>query len=108
MLYVGFAETDVTPKLGSQSPGGMQARRLNEVHDPLEIVAMVVKGEAATIALVGVDTLFISEEATARAREAITRAIKIPGSHVLVGASHTHGGGPVATCFESEADSQYV
>jgi hypothetical protein len=108
MLYVGFAEADITPKLGSQSPGGMQARRLNEVHDPLEIVAMVVKGEAATIALVGVDTLFISEEATARAREAITRAIKIPGSHVLVGASHTHGGGPVATCFESEADSQYV
>jgi hypothetical protein len=30
MLDVGFAETEITPKLGSQSPGRMQARRLNE------------------------------------------------------------------------------
>ena len=48
------------------------------------------------------------EELTASAREAITRATGIPGSHVLIGASHTHGGGPVASCFESEADPEYV
>jgi hypothetical protein len=108
MLYIGFGETDITPEPGAQSPGGMQARRLKEVHDPLKVVAMVVKGERATIGLVGVDTLFITEEATARAREAIHRATGIPGSHVLVGASHTHSGGPVATCFESEADPSYV
>jgi hypothetical protein len=108
MLHVGFAETDMTPKLGSQSPGGMQARRLNEVHDPLKAVAMVIKGEPATVALVGIDSIFIGEETTARAREAITQATKIPGAHVLIGASHTHGGGPVATCFESEADPEYV
>jgi len=108
MLHVGFAETDITPKPGSQSPGGMQARRLNDVHDPLKTVAMVIKGDAAAVALVGVDSVFISEQATARARETIARATKIPGSHVLIGASHTHGGGPVATCFESEADPEYV
>ena len=73
MLHVGFAETDITPKLGSQSPGGMQARRLNEVHDPLKAVAMVIKGEKATVAIVGIDSLFITEETTARAREAIAR-----------------------------------
>jgi hypothetical protein len=61
MIHVGFAETDITPKLGSQSPGGMQARRLNEVHDPLKAVAMVIKGEKATVALVGIDALFITE-----------------------------------------------
>ena len=70
MLYVGFAETDITPKLGSQSPGGMQARRLSEVHDPLKVVAMVIKNETATIALVGIDVLFIGEEPTAAARAA--------------------------------------
>jgi hypothetical protein len=108
MLHVGFAETDITPKLGSQSPGGMQARRLNEVHDPLKAVAMVLKGDSSTVALVGIDSLFIGEEATARAREVITTQTKIPGANVLVGASHTHGGGPVATCFESEADPEYI
>jgi neutral ceramidase len=108
MVYVGFAEADITPKLGSQSPGGMQARRLNEVHDPLKAVAMVIMNDTAAVALVGIDSIFISEEATAHARNAITAAIKIPGSHVLIGASHTHGGGPVATCFESDADPEYV
>jgi neutral ceramidase len=108
MLHVGFAETDITPKLGSQSPGGMQARRLKVVHDPLKAVAMVIKGEQATIALVGIDSIFIGEHATANARRAIERDTRIPGSHVLIGASHTHGGGPVATCFESEAEPEYV
>jgi neutral ceramidase len=108
MLHVGFAETDITPKIGSQSPGGMQARRLQEVHDPLKAVAMVVQNDHTAIALVGIDSIFISEEATARARKAIAAATKIPGSHVLIGASHTHGGGPVATCFESDADPEYV
>jgi neutral ceramidase len=108
MLYVGFAETDITPKLGSQSPGGMQPRQLSEVHDPLKAVAMVIKNETAMIALVGIDVIFISDEATAAARTAITKATKIPGTHVLLGASHTHGGGPVATCFGSEADPEYV
>lgn len=108
MLHVGFAETDITPKLGSQSPGGMQVRRFNAVHDPLKAVAMVIQNDSLAVALVGIDAVFISEEATAHAREAITASTKIPGSHVLIGASHTHGGGPVATCFESEADPEYV
>ncbi len=108
MIHVGFAETDITPKLGSQCPGSMQQRRLNEIHDPLKAVAMVVDSDQVVIALIGIDSLFIGEEATARARAAITLATKIPGSHILIGASHTHGGGPVATCFGSEADPEYV
>jgi hypothetical protein len=108
MLHVGFAETDITPRLGSQSPGGMQARRLNEVHDPLKAVAIVIQNDKATVALVGIDSIFISEEATAHARLAISAATKILGAHILIGASHTHGGGPVATCFESDADPEYV
>src|SRR5277367_4292734 len=98
MLHVGFAETDITPKLGSQSPGGMQVRRLNEIHDPLKAVAMVIKGDQNTIALVGVDSLFITEETTARAREIVLRDTRISGANVLIGASHTHGGGPIASC----------
>jgi hypothetical protein len=107
MLHVGFAETDITPKLGSQSPGGMQARRLNSVHDPLKAVAMVIQGADAAVAIVGIDALFITEETTAKARQTITATTKLPGSHVLIGASHTHGGGPIASCFESEADPEY-
>jgi neutral ceramidase len=108
MVHVGFAETDITPPLGSQSPGGMQARRLNAVHDPLKATAMVIQGANVTVALVGIDAVFVAEQITAEARQAITAATKIPSSRVLIGASHTHGGGPVATAFESEADPRYL
>ena len=107
MLHVGFAEADITPKLGSQSPGGMQARQLKEIHDPLKAVAMVIRNDSTTIALVGIDSLFIGETPTAKARAAIEKATRIPGSNVLIGASHTHGGGPISSCFESEADPEY-
>jgi neutral ceramidase len=107
MIHVGFAESDVTPKLGSQCPGGMKARLVNEVHDPLKAVAMVLRASGNTVALVGLDALFVTAEITASARKRIEAEAKIPGDHVLIGASHTHSGGPVATCFESEADPAY-
>ncbi len=108
MLYVGFAETDVTPKLGSQSPGGFAARRLHEVHDPLKAVAMVVRNDSTTLAMVGVDVVFMPDAVAARAREIIERNTKIPAQNVLMGASHTHGGGPVADCFGSASDPAYL
>jgi neutral ceramidase len=108
MPHVGFAEVDITPKLGSQSPGGMNKRTLAEVIDPLKAVAMVVRSGNTAVAVVGIDALFVTSETTARARLAVEKATKIPGDHVLIGASHTHSGGPIASCFECDADPEYV
>lgn len=108
MMHVGFAEVDITPKPGSQSPGGMQKRTLDEVKDPLKAVAMVIKSPDIAAALVGVDALFIGEEPTARARKAIAAKTEISADYVLIGASHTHSGGPIASVFGCEADPDYV
>ncbi len=107
MIHVGFAETDVTPPLGAQSPGGMTVRTIKEVHDPLRAVAMVIRNDTTRIALVGLDALFITADVTSAARERIARETQIPGQNVLIGASHTHSGGPIASCFECEADPAY-
>ena len=109
MLYVGVREADITPKAGSQSPGGMTARKLEKVHDPLKVVAMVLKNDDRAVAIVGVDAVAVTEEITARAREKIEKVwTKIPAANVLIGASHTHSGGPIIDAFESEADPEYV
>ncbi len=107
-LHVGFGESDVTPKMGSQSPGGFQARRLEAVHDPLKAVAMVITNGSTTLALVGVDVLFMPEEVASQARAKILEQTKIPADCVLVGASHTHGGGPVSHTFGSDPDPAYL
>ncbi len=109
MVHVGFAEVDITPEPGAQSPGGMAVRRLEAVVDRLKAVAMVVRNEHRAVALVGIDALFIGATATARARRVIEAGTKgaIAGDAVLIGASHTHSGGPIASCFESEEDPHY-
>jgi neutral ceramidase len=69
---------------------------------------MVVRSDEVAVALVGIDALFVPEEITTRARAAVEKATKIPGLQVLIGASHTHSGGPVSSVFGSEADPAYV
>ena len=109
MLYVGFREADITPKPGSQSPGGMTARKLEKVHDPLKVVAMVLKNDDLALAIVGVDAVAVTEEITRRARDKIADVwTKIPAANIMIGASHTHSGGPIVDAFESEADPEYV
>ena len=108
MIHVGFAETDITPKPGSRSPGGMQSRTFDAVIDPLKAVAMVVHSAEVTVALVGIDALFVTAEITAKARRRIRTEAGILGDNVLIGASHTHSGGPIVSCFETEADPAYA
>jgi neutral ceramidase len=108
MIHAGFAEIDVTPAIGSQSPGGMNARIVKEVHDPLKAVAMVLRSGDVSVAIVGLDALFVTAEITANVRQRVERETKIPGDHLLIGASHTHSGGPIVSCFESEANPAYV
>jgi hypothetical protein len=86
----------------------MNKRVLTEVIDRLKAVAMVIANGDDAVALVGIDALFITADITAKARAAIEKGTKIPGARVLVGASHTHSGGPIASCFECEADPEYT
>jgi hypothetical protein len=56
---------------------------------------------------VGIDALFVTDPIRDRAQELVTKNASVPGSSLLIGASHTHSGGPVADCFGSEADPAY-
>lgn len=108
MIYVGFGEADITPKAGMQSPGGMGIRRLEKVHDPLRAVAVTFLRNDFAVGMVGIDALLVTEEVVARVREQVERIWKGPGTNLLIGASHTHSGGPIGGGFASEADPKYI
>ena len=108
MPQVGFAERDITPKLGTPSPGGFVPTPVDRVHDPLKAVAMVVSEGGKAVALVGIDALFIDADTTAMIRERVFRETKIPGEAILVGASHTHSGGALTACFGTKKDPEYA
>lgn len=107
-VEAGFGVADITPEPGMEMPGGF-ARRLGKgVRDPLLAVACVVTDGKTPVALVGIDALFVGKSTVQAARERIEKATGIPGANVLVGASHTHSGGPIVGCLGSEENPAYA
>lgn len=108
MLQVGFGTADISPPVGAGMPGGFFNRKGTGVRDRLLAVACVVHDGTTPIALVGIDSLFITRPTVEIARRLIGSATKVPGEHVLIGASHTHTGGPIAGCLGCDEDPAYV
>jgi hypothetical protein len=110
-LTAGFAETDITPKLGEQPvyiAGFGQNRKATAIHDPPKARAVVLAHGDIKIALVCVDLVGFFHANVARVRAAL------PGFHyVLVSSTHNHEGpdslglwGP--NPFKSGVDSAYM
>ncbi|MDP6778653.1 MAG: hypothetical protein QGI83_18005, partial [Candidatus Latescibacteria bacterium] len=107
MIKAGFAEAVITPEIGQEMPGGIQKRFAQSVHDDLFATAMVLDDGQSPVAIVGIDALSVKRSVVLSAREQIGNRTGIPPAHVMVGASHTHNGGPIADCFMSESDPDY-
>ena len=108
MLQVGFGVGDVTPDVGMEMPGGFFKRTGTGVRDKLLASACVAYDGATPVALVGLDALFITKPTVEAARRMIVSATKIPGDNVLIGANHTHSGGPVASCLGCDENPAYT
>ncbi len=108
MLQVGFGVGDITPEVGMEMPGSFGRRVGKGVRDKLLAVACVVHDGATPVALVGIDALFITKPTVEHARRLIQKETKIPGDNVLIGANHTHTGGPVASCLGCDENPKYT
>ncbi len=108
MLQVGFGVADITPAVGMEMPGGFFKAVGKGVRDPLIASACVVYDGTTPVALVGTDTVSIARITVEQARRTIQKETNIPGENVLIGASHTHSGGPVAVGPGREEDPVYL
>jgi hypothetical protein len=110
-LEVGFAEADITPKLGDKPvfmAGFGQNRKATKVHDPLRARAVVLRHDKAKIALVSIDVIGFFNPDVVSVRD------KLPGfAHVLVGSTHNHEGPDTlglwgSNPFTSGVDGDYL
>jgi hypothetical protein len=110
-LEAGFAETDITPKLGGPPvymAGFGQNRKATGVHDPLKARAVVLKDGDRKLALVCVDLVGYPHPNVVAVRR------QLPGfAYVLVSSTHNHEGpdtiglwGP--NPFKSGVDPAYM
>jgi len=102
-MKAGFYHTDITPALGSQTPGAYEKRFITGIRDKLRARAAVFSDDKHTAAIVGLDTCVVSARTVKLIRAAVEKKCggKIKPGNVMVAASHTHSGG---ACFGFHAD----
>lgn len=92
-LCAGVAQIDITPPVGCTMTGYIA--RLGPavgVHDPLYAKALVINDGQQQAALITCDVLGLDRAFVATVRVAIEATTGIPGSAIMLAASHTHAG----------------
>ena len=108
MLRAGWAEVDLTPPVGSIIPGQWLTRTAQNVRDPLLATALVLEANGGRCVVVSADALSLKNRVATAARHEISRRLAVPASNVLLAATHTHTGPPVADVLGTEADPASV
>jgi hypothetical protein len=107
-LHAGAAAANITPALGCSLAGGMRDNIASDVHDELHARALVLDNGNARLAIVLVDSCALPAALVDAAKKAIADHSRIPASHALVAATHTHSAPAATHLFQSKPDPRYV
>jgi len=107
-LRAGFAETDITPPVGTRKIGVLTELVAERVLDPLRARVAIIENAVERIAFVQLDTLCVRWSRVDEIRRRVTEEYGFPGPHVMVAATHNHAGPAVANLGDVERDDAYV
>jgi hypothetical protein len=93
----GAAAVRITPAVGTPLAGYYFERAAEGVHDDLYAKALVLEHDGVKVALVSLDLISTTRELVAAARREIERNTGVPGSHVMISATHAHTGPVLST-----------
>lgn len=111
-LTVGFAHTDITPRVDADAPvwlaGYFPGRRATGVHDPLFARCVVLAHDQVKIAWVSVDLIGLQHGVVQRIRREL-----LDFDYVMVASTHNHEGPDVIGCwgpnfFQRGVDDRYL
>lgn len=90
VFKAGAATSNITPPIGEPVIGGFSPAPSTNVHDELHARCLVLDDGKTRLAFVVCDLLGIGRQVSDEARRIIAERTKIPASHVLISATHTH------------------
>src|SRR5215471_4948863 len=91
-IRVGAAKVTISPAPGTPMAGYYSTRLSTGVHDDLQAKAIVIASGGQKVALVACDLIGVPPAVIEEARELIHAATGIPGSNVMISATHSHTG----------------
>ncbi len=108
MLRCGFYEKEMTPPLGCPIPGYFKERIGDDVKDKLFAKAIVVDNGTTTIAILAIDAIGTSSQLHDEVTKRIEEYIGLKPENVMICATHTHTGIPVALRKGQKTDKAYI
>src|SRR5579864_4820317 len=93
-LRAGSATANISPPLGCSLAGGMTDRKGTGIHDELHVRAVALDNGNARIGIAVVDSCAVPRTIIDRAKEMVRQRSGVPGSCLLVSATHTHTAPP--------------
>ena len=91
-MKAGFAEVDITPKLGTLKGGWWTYLPAKEIADPLFARAAVFEGQGVCVGFIGLDVLSIRWSTVNEIRQGIESETGVSGKSIMVSATHNHAG----------------
>ena len=92
-MQFGIATADISPTFPMTMAGyGARLDRFDDVHDPLSFTALILEERGKRLCIGAADLICFENTHVMRLREKIAKVIDAPVDHVLLNASHTHGG----------------
>lgn len=107
-LKVGFAETDITPPVGTHKIGWKRDIVSDRVLDPLFARAAVLECAGEKVAFIQLDTLCIRWTQVSDIRQRIAQMYAFPDQNIVVAATHNHAGPAVANAGDVKRDDTYI
>ena len=92
MLQLGVSRKDITPAIGCNLYGYYPDLYSTEVHDPLDVTALVFTYGEQKIALISATVCLINTALTDEIRAKIELQTGISADNVILAATHTHSG----------------
>jgi hypothetical protein len=91
-LRCGAVAAEINPPTGTPLAGYYSPRGARSVLDNLYSKALVLERDGTKVALVVCDLISLPRRTVVQARRLIEQRAGIPGSHVMISATHTHTG----------------
>ncbi len=106
-LRAGFAETDITPPVGTHKIGWIRDIVIEEIADPLFARIAAIESSGC-LAFIQLDTLCIRWTQVNDIRQRIESRYGFPGANIMVSATHNHAGPAVAKLGDVRRDDVYI